>query len=443
MTPKFLDIKLAKSALSLVLVALLTLAAIPANPSFALETASDADIILYGILGDSGLLVDAYSVEVTQENGAAIYQQSREKALELPWTFSLKYTLDGKTLVPTELAGKTGKLGIQITVNQNTLVQTDEFKRYALQVVMSLPADQASNLVAPGATVVYKGNEQQAIFTLLPGEAHTSQITCDMTNLEMAPILISAVPMSLAIDLPSTGDAQDQFNTLMDGTKGLKDGTKALNKGIEQLLVGLKPLEQGASQLSASLSDGGQSHQAIKNLQDTNQQFILQAKQQVQQLEKMMVMAQADPAQLATLKGQYQGLMETIMLIEANQKVITEQALGIQTLSKHVFDLAGGLKKVVAAVAQLSTGSQKLAKGTAELDSEIQSSRADINGMLVQLKRLEPIVKSPNVDDETTNDTQYVIRTGAINLPEVASIEEKEDNPSFWDRLLLLFGVKV
>lgn len=447
MTPSFLRIKpakqtkIAKQILSLALVALLATASIPAGASFALEATKDPDVIVYGILDDSGLLSDVYAVEVTHKNGTALYQQSREEALELPWTFALTYTLDGKAMSPGQLAGKTGKLGIQMTVDQNIKVATDEFKRYALQVVMALPAEGTTNLVAPGAGVAYKGSEQQAIFTLLPGEAHDIALTCDVTDLEMAPILISALPMSLAISLPKTVAAQDQFDTLLDGTQALRDGSKALNKGIEQALGGLNPLEQGASQLSASLGDNSASNQAIKKVQDANQIFLVKAKQEAQQLEQMVAAAQADPTRLGILKGQYQGLMETILLVEANQEVIAQQAKGIQSLSRYVSELAAGLKKAVTAMTQLSQGSQKLATGTAELNTEIQDSKADIDTMLIQLKRLEPITKSSSHAADTASHTQYVIRTGAINLPEVVSIEKKEDTPSLWQRLLLLIGI--
>ena len=48
-----------------------------------------------------------------------VYYQGTLENREIPWDISIRYTLDGKDVLPDELGGKSGKLKIYFTVTKN------------------------------------------------------------------------------------------------------------------------------------------------------------------------------------------------------------------------------------------------------------------------------------------------------------------------------------
>jgi len=63
--------------------------------------------------------------EITINTSAnKLYYQGTLKSKELPWNFQIKYTLDGKEISGKELAGKSGKLQIDMAVASNTKVNS-------------------------------------------------------------------------------------------------------------------------------------------------------------------------------------------------------------------------------------------------------------------------------------------------------------------------------
>lgn len=418
----------------LLLLLIVTLALTPID--FAVN--EDSDLIVYALLGESGVLEETYTVAITENQGDYDYTQSYVENYELPWKFSFEYALDGQTIPPSALGGQSGNLSLSVKIDANTVVDPSNF---TLQMVISMPSEKVKNIVAPGAVVAYNGNNRQMIYTLLPDETHAFTLTCDVTELEMSPIYITATPMSLDLNLPDATEAKIQYNTLKDGADALAQGSTSLFKSSSPLVEAFSQLNQGATRMQSELRTALSQNKAIDELLQSNTTFLTQLRLQARQLEQ--VMASADAASLETLTAQYQQVLQTIGLIEANQQVIIAQTEGLQSVASGLNTLVDGVKTLSNGMFALHEGIKTLSEGAAELNAGILQGDAEYEKLFDQLDRMKGL--SPSTTELLSNEpSQYVLRTPAILkiTDEAVPAEDASEPLNFWGRILKLFGLK-
>lgn len=91
--------------------------------------------------------------------------------VETPWDISVRYYLDGKEYEASEIAGKSGKLEIHLSIKENTACKGNFYDRYALQASLTLDSEICENISAPDATIANVGSDKQLTYTVLPGKA--------------------------------------------------------------------------------------------------------------------------------------------------------------------------------------------------------------------------------------------------------------------------------
>ena len=263
----------------------------------AAETASEKEEVIY-VMTDANGNVDSVNVvnifgkgdvtdygnysavkmltstaEIKQENDKITFSNEDEKVYyqgtlenaQIPWNIKITYTLDGKQILPEELAGKSGSLKIHISITENTKCDSSFYENYALQAAFTLDTKQCENIVAEGATLANVGSDKQISYTVLPGKGLDADITADVTDFEMDAAAINGVKLDLAIDIDDeelmdkVGEIQDASVQLNDGAKEVKDGTGKLVDGGSSLDEGAKSLYDGAASLDTgidTLSEG-------------------------------------------------------------------------------------------------------------------------------------------------------------------------------------------
>jgi putative membrane protein len=106
-------------------------------------------------------------MEITVISSAdKLYYQGTLKSKQLPWNISIKYTLDGKTIAPYDLAGKSGKLGIDIKITKNSKVNSSFYNNYALQITLALSSSLCDNIKTENATIAAAGADKQLHLSL-------------------------------------------------------------------------------------------------------------------------------------------------------------------------------------------------------------------------------------------------------------------------------------
>lgn len=202
---------------------------------------------------------------VAKASEGRFYYQGTLKEQLLPWRFKIDYYLDGKKIDPSELAGQEGSLEIKVESNGNSAVDQSFFDNYLLQVAITLDASSSSNIKAEGGTIANAGENKLITYTVMPGNNGSLSVKADVIDFSMKGIEISAVPFSMMIDAPDTGDMTDNMSTLSEAIAALNDGIGKLEKGAAELNQGASELAEG----SKAFNDGlvaikGSSQQLIE-----------------------------------------------------------------------------------------------------------------------------------------------------------------------------------
>ncbi|MDR1014330.1 MAG: hypothetical protein LBL86_05055 [Coriobacteriales bacterium] len=198
------------------------------------------------------LSLEGTQVSVPVDKGDFYYEGVLD-TVDLPWLIDIDYTLDGKKVEPAQLAGASGKLGLNIKTRMNPDVDAVFFENYLLQIQVTLDAGTTRALHAPDATIATVGTNKQLVFMVLPGREGDLALEAQVTDFEMPGIQVSALPFSMVFDIPDTDTMVTDMRTLTDAIKELDEGVRKLNGGATDLESGSAALASGSNGLNDAL----------------------------------------------------------------------------------------------------------------------------------------------------------------------------------------------
>ena len=256
---------------------------------YAVNIFEDKDIVDYGVYETVKNMntmdkINYSNGKITIQNSEdkLYYQGVMKQNTQMPWTIKVRYKLDGVEYAPSELAGKSGKLEISISIKENKNCKKNFFENYALQTVLQLDTNLCENIKSDEATMANVGGLKQLTYTILPGNEKDIKITTDVTDFEMSEIQVNGINLNLGLDKDSidtsslTGELdklKDAVNDLDDGANELNDGAKKLDDGAVTLTDGIKTIQEGLDQLnskSSSLTSGSSEVlSALKTIQSS------------------------------------------------------------------------------------------------------------------------------------------------------------------------------
>lgn len=223
------------------------------------------------------------NVSWKSEGNDIYYQGTIDK--ELPVDVKVSYKLDGKSISPKDLKGKSGKVEIQFsydnkskqTVNVNG-EDVEMYTPFTMVSAMMLSSDEYSNVSVENGKLISDGDKKIVVGVAFPGLANdlnlkdldmdidipeTVTITADVkdatvgTSITMASAeLMNEFGLN---DIDSFDDLQDSIDDLEDATNQLVDGSKEAADGSKELADGAGTLNDGAGTLASgagTLADG-------------------------------------------------------------------------------------------------------------------------------------------------------------------------------------------
>ena len=256
---------------------------------YAVNIFTDKSIIDYGLYSEVKNMNT--SDKINYSNGVVTINNSSDKLYyegimhndtQIPWDISIKYTLDGKEYSADEIAGKSGKLKINISLKENKEASDGFFDNYALQAIVNLDTNLCKNIVSDGATTANVGGSKQLAYTILPGKEKNITISTDVVDFEMQSIAINGIKLNLGIDTNSidTSELTDKLSELQDavseldnGANDLSDGADELNDGAKTLSDGINTIQDALDELDSKSSDltsgSDEVYEALKTIQSS------------------------------------------------------------------------------------------------------------------------------------------------------------------------------
>lgn len=242
--------------------------------------------------GDETYTVNSDNARVWDAAGKDIYYQGNISK-ELPVKLNVSYKLDGKSISPSELAGKSGKVTIRYDY-ENTQYETVEidgaqkkiYVPFAMLTGLMLDNDVFTNVEIKNGRILNDGDRIIAAGIALPGlqsnlEIDKSkyeipeyvEITADCRNFELSSTVTIATnelfskvdtavfdeadALSASLDQLTGGMKQllDGSNALYGGLCTLLDKSAVLINGIDELAAGAAKLSSGAADLQSGASE--------------------------------------------------------------------------------------------------------------------------------------------------------------------------------------------
>ncbi|MEN6351183.1 MAG: hypothetical protein ABFD08_17540 [Syntrophomonas sp.] len=420
------------------------------------------------------------------------YYQGTLKNKELPWNIAIKYFLNDKKISGKDLAGKSGKLKITLSVKQNNNIASTFYNNYALQIALALDNKLCSNIIAENATIAEAGRNKQLAYTVLPGKGIDAAVTADVHDFEMDAITINGIKLILGINVDSD-EFTGQISELADAIKGLDNGSADLLDGLEQLasgmqkyMDGMKAFNNGLGQLPAGANKlnagAGALKSGLSGLTKQNDSLVSGALA-IQQATFDSVNAKLGPMRLllklpVLTPENYSGALSPHPTLAAVKKQldgavqftqgVKDYTNGVAQLNKGAADLVSGTAKFKSSTsaiassanelynsgAELNTAVKKLQEGLAEYNNGTRQLRQGTSGMSSEInKKIDEMISDISgnsdevvsfVSDKNTSVSalQFVLKTGAVSIPEAQEAAYPQPvRLSFWQKLLQLFGL--
>lgn len=223
------------------------------------------------------------NVSWKSEGNDIYYQGTLDK--ELPVDVKVSYKLDGKSISPKDLKGKSGKVEIQFsydnkskqTVNVNG-EDVEMYTPFTMVSAMMLSSDEYSNVSVENGKLISDGDKNIVVGVAFPGLANdlnlkdldmgidipeTVTITADVKDATVGTSITMASAELMnefgLDDIDSFDDLQDSIDDLEDATNQLVDGSKEAADGSKELADGAGTLNDGAGTLASgagTLADG-------------------------------------------------------------------------------------------------------------------------------------------------------------------------------------------
>ncbi len=363
------------------------------------------------VKGDETFETGSNNVSWKSEGNDIYYQGTIDK--ELPVDVKVSYKLDGKSISPKNLKGKSGKVEIQFsydnkskqTVNVNG-EDVEMYTPFTMVSAMMLSSDEYSNVSVENGKLISDGDKNIVVGVAFPGLANdlnlkdldmdidipeTVTITADVKDATVGTSITMASAELMnefgLDDIDSFDDLQDSIDDLEDATNQLVDGSKEAADGSKELADGAGTLNDGAGTLASgagTLADG------VNTLNEKSGTLVS----------------------------------------------------GVNTLASGVQAYTGGVEEIYAGSNDLVSGAQELASGADTLNTNIASAADGANSLVVGAKSLKNGFETAkttldkginalnNVTEENIKNSVTVTVntddvTAIVNKPEVTAIVNK------------------
>lgn len=223
---------------------------------------------------------------ITWENKGEDIHYEGTSTEKLPVNVKISYTLDGKSIQPEDLSGKSGKLGIRFdyknTTEENVTINGEEMTSpvpFAVISAMILPEDTASNIQVTNGKIFTMNDQNVVVGYACPGLKdslkltdyeptedisipESVEVTADVTDFEMD-FTATVVSSGLFEDLEE--DSFDDMEDAADSLQELGDASGKLADGAAQLLGGASTYQSYLGQYVDGVSQLAEGSDALDN----------------------------------------------------------------------------------------------------------------------------------------------------------------------------------
>ena len=321
---------------------------------------------------------------------------------DLPWTVTLRYTLNGVPVQAEELAGQKGVVEIQLDIVPNGNASAYARYNYTLEAMALFNEDDILSLEAEGAQVQLVGNLRTVLFLALPGEERHFTIRVGSDDFSFGGMTILMVPATLA--------QLEEIAKLSQRKDDLEEDYRALSGSLDALLDAMNEVQNG---LYASASGLDELNAARKTISQGKGQIYSDA---------------------GTLRGELSSIADLLEPVEQRTLALSQTITGskavLESMTDTAVSLRGQLEDLEKALSGLEDGSsdvRQVVRGLADMKSSLRSLQRALGDT--------QIGGSSSGDRNTPKLKEKVDKT-----KQVGSAYEESDQIEFMGKMLELQG---
>ena len=340
---------------------------------------------------------DSYKtiVSTQMEDGTHTQEETDKK---LPITCKIKYTLNGKEISAEELAGKSGKVTIEISytnhekhiVNVNG-VATTLYTPFAVATGVIVDNEANKNITVSKGKVINDGTKTIIVGMAMPG----MQESLDLSKVSL--------PDSIKITMETTNFELSNIFTIAT-PKLLEEDDKELLKEIDEIYSKVNTLQSSSNQIEKGAKD-------LKKGTTTYYQKSQEFNQAMSQVQKGANSANTE----------YAKLNQGIASLNANSGTLNN---GAKQVSEGMTAMQSGLQTISTKLGQLEAGSQSISAGAKQIEQGVtvaQNAAKDVTTKVLTAKAtIQATIQANNQTISTLNPTTDVEKIHALQTSNVA-----------------------
>lgn len=319
-------------------------------------------------------------VSTQMEDGTYTQEETDKK---LPITCKIKYTLNGKEISAEELAGKSGKVTIEITYTNHEKhiidvngVNTTMYTPFTVATGVVIHNENNKNITVSKGKVINDGTKTIIVGMAVPGMQESLglskvnlpnnvKITLETSDFELSNIFTIATP-----------------KLLEDSDKKLLEEIDKIYEKVDILQSSSNQIEQGANELKKGTT----------TYYEKSQEF----NKAIEQLQKGTNSANTE----------YTKLNQGIANLNANSGTLNN---GAKQVNEGMVAMQDGLQVISMKLGQLEKGSQTISTGTKQIEQGVsiaQNAAKDITTKILTAKTtLQAAIQANNQTISTLNPT--------------------------------------
>lgn len=346
---------------------------------------------------------------------------------KLPLNVKITFYLNGHSIMPTELIGKSGTVKIVINVSNQTIKDGKNiagktiYTPFMSMLSLDLPVDKFSDVDAPEGIITVVGETMKLNWVLFPYPNSEAVLTMKAEDFELDSINIAAVPKMPP--LPEV-NVEDKLTDLSNGLDEMDHALGQLQTGSQQLAVGQDQMGTGLTKVSEGMGKIKLLNQVEVKLGNG---ILLINSQLVKGLEPLQTQAVIGDA----LKPIVAGLQRQQALLTAlvNGGQVEGQAVPpLATTGAKMDEMKVGLDQLAQGTSAAKTGAEQLNNGVGQVRQQgikkmqegIAASLQEARSGELQKQELEKMVSNyktfTGTSDSIPSNVQFIIQTVPIGI---------------------------
>ncbi len=343
----------------------------------------------------------------------------------LPWTITLRYTLNGVPVRAEELAGQKGVVEIQMDVVPNRNASAYARYNYTLEAMAMFNQDDILSLEAPGAQVQLVGNLRTVLFMCLPGEEQhfTIRVGSDSFSFDGMTILMVPATLSQLQEIAKLSqrkdDLEEDYRALSGSLDALLDAMNDIQGGLYASASGLDRLDAARGTISAGkgklYDEAGTLRGDLSNIADL--------------LEPVEKRTLALSQTITSSKAALNGMADTAVSLQV-------QLENLETALENLEKGSGDVKQVIRAAADMKSSLRSLQRtlGSSGMSGIDLPTDTGDNMRLVKLAHSAYATKDPTAFADALQKLQAASGSaGGASAEDMAKLFQGKDYMTFED----------